>query len=145
MEEKIKEIVATGKLKYLDELKKDIPEGLIEMLNVPGIGPRTAKVLYEKLDIQDIVMLERMAAAGKIRDLPGMGEKTEENWRDAWETVQRGHAISNSVHVAAVNRVGKEGNLKSPPVAHGARPVGRGAYAPARAPTMRTARVQLLS
>ena len=40
------------------------------------------------------------------------GEKTEENWRDAWETVQRGHAISNSVHVAAVNRVGKEGNLK---------------------------------
>jgi len=79
LEQKIKEIVSTGRLKYLEELKKDMPEGLIEMLNVPGIGPKTAKLLYEKLDIQDVVMLERMAAAGKIRDLPGMGEKTEEN------------------------------------------------------------------
>jgi DNA polymerase (family 10) len=79
LEEKIKEIVSTGKLKYMEELKKDIPEGLIEMLNVPGIGPKTAKLLYEKLDIQDVVMLERMAAAGKIRGLEGMGEKTEEN------------------------------------------------------------------
>jgi len=79
LEEKIKEIVSTGKLKYLEELKKDIPEGLIEMLNVPGIGPKTAKLLHEKLDIQDVVMLERMAHAGKIRGLPGMGEKTEEN------------------------------------------------------------------
>jgi len=77
--EKIREIVSTGKLKYLEELKKDIPEGLIEMLNVPGIGPKTAKLLYEKLGIQDVVMLERMAAAGKIRGLEGMGEKTEEN------------------------------------------------------------------
>jgi len=79
LEEKIREIVSTGKLKYLEELKKDIPEGLIEMLNVPGIGPKTAKLLYEKLDIQDVVMLERMAHAGKIRGLEGMGEKTEEN------------------------------------------------------------------
>ena len=93
LEEKIKEIVATGKLKYLDELKKDIPEGLIEMLNVPGIGPRTAKVLYEKLDIQDIVMLERMAAAGKIRDLPGMGEKTEENILRGLELLKKGREM----------------------------------------------------
>jgi len=79
LKEKIKEIIFTGKLKYLEELKKDIPEGLIEMLNMPGIGPKTAKLLHEKLDIQDVVMLERMAHAGKIRNLPGMGEKTEEN------------------------------------------------------------------
>jgi len=79
LDEKIKEIVSSGKLKHLDELKKDIPEGLVDMLKVPGIGPKTAKMLYEKLDIQDVVMLERMAAAGKIRDLEGMGEKTEEN------------------------------------------------------------------
>ena len=79
LEEKMREIISTGRLKYLDELKKEIPEGLLQMLDVPGIGPKTAKVLYEKLDIQDIVMLERMAHAGKIRELPGMGEKTEEN------------------------------------------------------------------
>jgi DNA polymerase (family X) len=79
LEEKIKEIASTGKLEYLEELKKDIPGGLVEMLNVPGIGPKTAKLLYEKLDIQDVVMLERMAHAGKIRELEGLGEKTEEN------------------------------------------------------------------
>jgi DNA polymerase (family 10) len=90
LEEKIKEIVATGRLKYLEELKKDIPEGLLEILKVPGIGPKTAKLLYEKLDIQDVVMLERMAHAGKIRSLPGMGEKTEENILHGIELVKKG-------------------------------------------------------
>jgi len=90
LEEKIKEIVSTGGLRYLEELKKDIPEGLLEMLNVPGVGPKTAKLLYEKLDIQDIVMLERMAASGKIRELPGMGEKTEENILRGIELFKKG-------------------------------------------------------
>ncbi len=90
LEEKIKEIASTGKLKYLDELKKDIPEGLVEILNVPGIWPKTAKLLYEKLDIQDVVMLERMAASGKIRGLPGMGEKTEENILRGIELFKKG-------------------------------------------------------
>src|SRR3989338_6200284 len=92
LEEKIREIVSTGKLKYLEELKKDIPEGLIEMLNVPGIGPKTARILYEKLDIQDIVMLERMAHAGKIRGLEGMGEKTEENILRGIEILKKGRS-----------------------------------------------------
>ena len=90
LEEKMREIISTGRLKYLDELKKEIPEGLLQMLDVPGIGPKTAKVLYEKLDIQDIVMLERMAHAGKIRELPGMGEKTEENILAGIDIVKKG-------------------------------------------------------
>lgn len=77
--EKINEIIANGKLAYLEELKKEIPRGILEMLNVPGIGPKTAKLLHEKLKIEDIVMLERAAGSGKIRDIPGMGEKTEQN------------------------------------------------------------------
>ena len=79
LEEKIKEIVAKGSLKQLEDLKKDVPQGLLDILNVPGIGPKTAKLLHEKLKINDVVMLERMAHSGKIRELPGMGEKTEEN------------------------------------------------------------------
>jgi len=90
LEEKINEIVSTGKLRYMEELKKGIPEGLIEMLNVPGMGPKTAKLLYEKLGIQDVVMLERMAHAGKIRALPGMGEKTEENILHGIELFKKG-------------------------------------------------------
>lgn len=90
LEGKIKEIASTGNLRYLDELKKDIPRGLIDMLKVPGIGPKTAKVLHEKLGVQDLVMLERMAHAGKIRDVPGMKEKTEENILRGIEILKRG-------------------------------------------------------
>jgi len=64
LEEKIKEIVVHGRLEYLEELKKSIPQGVIDMLKVPGIGPKTAKMLYEKLEIRDLVMLERIAHAG---------------------------------------------------------------------------------
>lgn len=90
LEEKIKEIVTTGKLKQLEDLKKDIPQGLIDMLSIPGIGPKTLKLLHEKLKINDVVMLERMAQAGKIRILPGMGEKTEENILRGIELFKRG-------------------------------------------------------
>lgn len=79
LEGKIKEISDTGKLKYLDELKKDVPQGIIDMLRIPGVGPKTAKILHDELGILDLVMLERMVHAGKIRNIPGMKEKTEEN------------------------------------------------------------------
>ena len=92
LEEKIKEIVSTGKLKFLEGLKKDIPDGLIDILSVPGLGPKTAKVLHEKLGIEDLVMLERMAHAGKIRKLPGMKEKTEENILRGIEIIKRGRS-----------------------------------------------------
>lgn len=90
LEEKIKEIVSAGRLQFLEDLKKDIPQGLIDILNIPGVGPKTAKVLYEKLNIRDVVMLERMAHAGKIRKLPGMKEKTEENILRGIELLKRG-------------------------------------------------------
>ncbi len=91
LEEKIKEIVLTDKLKYLEELKKNIPKGLLDILTIPGIGPKTAKLLHERLGIRDIVMLERMAHSGKIKGLPGIKEKTEENILRGIELVKRGH------------------------------------------------------
>lgn len=88
--EKVIEIVSTGRLKFLEDLRKDVPQGLLDILNVPGIGPKTAKLLYEKLDIQDIVVLERMAHAGKLRQVPGIREKTEENIIRGIEILKRG-------------------------------------------------------
>jgi len=90
LEKKIKEIVLSGGLNYLEELKKEVPEGLIDMLNVPGIGPKTVRLLHERLGIQDLVMLERMAHAGRIKGLPGMKEKTEENIIRGIELLKRG-------------------------------------------------------
>ena len=77
--EKIKEIVKTGKLKFYEQLKDEIPEGLTVLMSVPGLGPKTAKLLYDKLKIKNIKDLEKAAQAHKISTLPGIREKTEEN------------------------------------------------------------------
>ena len=103
LEEKIKEMVSTGRLKFLEDLKKEIPAGLLDMLDIPGVGPKTAKLLYEKLGIRDVVMLERMAHAGRIKELPGIKEKTEENILRGIELFKRGRDrmdIKTAVDVA---------------------------------------------
>jgi DNA polymerase (family 10) len=76
--EKIEEIVRTGSLAYLDELKEGMPINVDELFSVEGIGPRKAKLFYDKLGIRDLDSLERAAKAGKLRKLSGMGEKSEQ-------------------------------------------------------------------
>ena len=76
---KIAEIVETGRLRYHDELKERLPIDLYELLQVHGVGPKTAKLLYEALNVRTVDDLERAARDGKIRDVPGLGAKTEEN------------------------------------------------------------------
>ncbi|MCD6220286.1 DNA polymerase/3'-5' exonuclease PolX, partial [Candidatus Calescamantes bacterium] len=77
--EKIKEIIETGKLKYHEELRKNIPAGLLEMLRIPEMGPKTVAVIYKKLGISTIEGLEKAAREKKLRNLYGLGPKTEEN------------------------------------------------------------------
>jgi len=76
---KIQEYVKTGNLKFYDELKKEVPPGLVDLLSVPGLGPKTAKLLLEKLHIKDIDDLEKHAKEGKLKGLPGIQARTEEN------------------------------------------------------------------
>ncbi len=77
--EKIVEILKTGKSSYHQELLKEFPSGLLEILKVQGVGPKKVKLLYEELGIKSIADLEKAANAGRLRGLPGMGEKTEAN------------------------------------------------------------------
>jgi len=76
---KVQEYVQTGSLEFYDELKKEVPAGLIDILSVPGLGPKTAKLLFEKLHIKDINDLEKRAKEGRLKSLPGIQAKTEEN------------------------------------------------------------------
>ncbi len=76
---KIEEFLKTGKISAYEKLTKKIKPVLLDMLNIPGVGPKTAKLLYEELKIKSLVELESKAKAHKIRSLPGMKEKTEEN------------------------------------------------------------------
>src|SRR5438445_9121742 len=77
IQKKITELVTTGKLAYYDELKASVPPGLVEMLQIPGLGPKKAKALNDKLGIETIEQLEAACQAGKIAGLAGFGEKTQ--------------------------------------------------------------------
>jgi DNA polymerase (family X) len=79
LEDKIKEFLKTGKIKFYNELKKQIPEGILELLDVPGIGPKTGKLLYERLKIKSLSGLERAIEENKLSGLPGIKEKTISN------------------------------------------------------------------
>jgi len=74
---KIAEIVETGHLKYHDKLKANLPIDLFALTQVDGVGPKTAKLLYNELGVCNLSDLERVALAGEIRNVKGLGAKTE--------------------------------------------------------------------
>jgi DNA polymerase (family 10) len=79
LEQKITELVETGKLKYYDELKASIPPGLIAMLEISGLGPKKIQAMQKKLGIDSIEKLAAACKAGKVAELDGFGEKTQAN------------------------------------------------------------------
>ncbi|MDR5698005.1 MAG: DNA polymerase/3'-5' exonuclease PolX [Armatimonadota bacterium] len=87
--EKINEYLRTGKVAYHLELLRELPPSLPSLMRVPGLGPKTALVVYERLGITTLDELERAAREGRLRDLPRMGLKTEENILRGVEQVKR--------------------------------------------------------
>ncbi|MEW6163297.1 MAG: DNA polymerase/3'-5' exonuclease PolX [Nitrospirota bacterium] len=87
---KIEEYVKTGKLQFYEDLKKEVPEGLSMLLSVPSLGPKTAKLLFERLNVRDIETLEQLAREHKLSGLPGIKEKTEENILKGIAMLKRG-------------------------------------------------------
>src|SRR5512138_2076327 len=76
--EKIDELERTGKLQFLEKLKKEVPESLADWLKVPSLGPKKIAMIWKARKITTLPQLEKAARAGKLRDLPGMGAKSEE-------------------------------------------------------------------
>lgn len=79
MAEKIEEYLKTGRIKKYEEVTKDIPDGLLELLNIPNMGPKTLQLLHKELGVNNLEDLERVIEEGKVASLPGMGEKKAEN------------------------------------------------------------------
>lgn len=82
---KVQEIVTTGHCSLLDRLRKELPPAVTELLQIPGLGPKRVKTLYHDLEVQTVEQLYRAARDGRIRALPGFGEKTELNILQAVE------------------------------------------------------------
>ncbi|HOU80245.1 MAG TPA: DNA polymerase/3'-5' exonuclease PolX [Methanoregulaceae archaeon] len=77
---KVREIIEKGTFDELEEAKSGIPESLIELLHLEGIGPKTVSTLWKKMNIQSINDLERAAKGHRIRAIKGFGEKKEEGF-----------------------------------------------------------------
>jgi DNA polymerase (family 10) len=79
LQKKITELVQTGKLAYYEELKASVPPGLLEMLDIPGLGPKKIKALHDELGIQSVEQLELACKEDKVAALRGFGAKTQAN------------------------------------------------------------------
>ena len=76
--EKIEEILSTGKCQLLEELRSKIPPGLTELLKLEGLGPKKVKLLYDQLQVDSVERLGKGDKHGRVRNVAGMGVKTEE-------------------------------------------------------------------
>ena len=74
---KIKELAATGKLQYVEELRAEFPAAILELFSISGLGAKKIKALYEQLHISSIEELRGACESGKVAELPGFGETTQ--------------------------------------------------------------------
>ena len=102
--QKITELHESGRLEFYEKLKASIPPGLVEMMSIPGVGPKKVKALHDQLGIDSIVALQAACLEGKVAALAGFGEKTQDKildgirnreaygkrhlWLEAWEVAE---------------------------------------------------------
>ncbi|MBI2000798.1 MAG: DNA polymerase/3'-5' exonuclease PolX [candidate division NC10 bacterium] len=114
---KIQEYLAKGEIEYLEGLRKEIPAGVIELMGIHGVGPKTANLLYEQIGVDSVEKLEELAKAHKLAGLPGIKAKTEENilkgiavWHGGRERMPLGTALILAEAILGELRVLKEVN-----------------------------------
>jgi len=90
LSDKIKEYYKDGEIGYLSDLLDEVPKELLLMLKIPGLGPKKVKLFYKELGIISIAQLEDAAQEGRLRELPSIKKKTEENIIKGIEFLKRG-------------------------------------------------------
>lgn len=103
IEKKIIEYMGTGKLEFYERLKAEFPPGLVALLEVPGLGPRRARLIYQELGITTLAQLEEAARSQRLRGLAGLGEKTELTLLQELEALKartRRHLLSSALATA---------------------------------------------
>ena len=126
LSKKIREYLENGSMVYYEELKKEIPEGLLDLMSIQGVGPKKAKLFYDTFGIESLDRLEEMAHSHKLQGLPGIKAKTEENiirgialHRQGIERMTLGYALALSKKVIGqlrkvpgVKRIDPAGSLR---------------------------------
>ncbi len=89
LQQKITALVTTGRLEFYDDLKRKIPGGLVEMLRLPGMGPKKVKALFDRLGIDTLEKLKASCDEGKVAELKGFGAKTQQKILEGLEFLSR--------------------------------------------------------
>lgn len=87
--EKIEELVKTGKLAYLEKLKKEVPIDVEGLYKIEGLGPKTIKRLYQQLKVKTVEDLKKVAEAGKLKKLEGFAEKKQQQIKEGIEKLAK--------------------------------------------------------
>ena len=77
--DKIGELVDTNRMRFYDNLKSEFPDGMLDLLSVPGLGPKTISRVWKELGVTSVVELEQAASDGRLASLPRLGQKTADN------------------------------------------------------------------
>ncbi len=102
LEDKITELVETGNLQYYQQLKEEVPAGLISLLQIPGVGAKKVRELYQKLDIKSIEELQKACNEDRLIDIKGFGEKSQKKILEAidgMKTYEGQHLISTGLQI----------------------------------------------
>ena len=86
---KLAELVGTGRLGYYEELKRSVPEGLLEMTAIPGLGPKKIAAVWNQLGITTVGELEYACIENRLVGLPGFGQKTQDKIRQGIQQLER--------------------------------------------------------
>lgn len=78
IEKKVDEMLRTGELTALRRLEQEIPRGVEELLRIPGVGPKTARALWQELGITSLEEVARAAESGRLREIRGLGARAEQ-------------------------------------------------------------------
>lgn len=103
--EKISQYLDTGRMKAYEELTREVPEGLLDVVHIPSIGPKKAKLFFDHLKVKSVADLRKAIEEGKLAGLPGIQEKTVENIRRGIRIVQEGQ---ERMHLGTATEVAEE-------------------------------------
>jgi DNA polymerase (family X) len=87
--EKIDELLVTGHLEFYERLEEQMPSGVVSLMEIPDVGPRTARLLWEELGLQSVAEVEAAARAGLLQNLPGLGARSESKILAGIESLHR--------------------------------------------------------
>ena len=93
---KLAELSETGRLEYHERLRAQVPDGLLDMLRVPGVGPKTVRLLHAELGIDSLEALRAAAEAGRLRDVKGLSARTEQNVLEGIGRIERARSARAS-------------------------------------------------